>query len=335
MSKLSPKHVNKSIIFPMIGAALSAAMNGWYGWQWDPFTISGAGLAAGALVADGIKPTLAPAIVADWRNGARGASLMKAVFLLLLVTISSFTAFSFVSSATEATTGPARQHELEWMELKQQKENMLESLDRMDIVRSIDEIKADMKAIRSIPVKTRKGRSTVGFLMECGKVGTIDYGPVSEKYCPKIDALRQELTRSINKQKVISVITRIETKMNKIGAPVEIDPGAARAASLIGISKNDMRTIMLALMALAVELIATFGQLLGKTAAPRPGKRPSRPKTVHEWLITHADTSGHLKASYDEIARALGMSRATAWRHARKLIDAGLVKSEDGEFVIA
>ena len=335
MNKSSRKRLNKSLIFPTLGAALSALMNAKLGWDWDPYAIGGAGMALGVLLIDGVKPTLAPAIARDLRHRSFGSALFKTLMLSLLVTISAFAAFSFVSAVAEKKTGPAKSHDIEWMGLKQQKENMLESLDKMDLVRSIPEINADISTIKGTVVKTRRGTFTAGYLMECAKVGTTDFGPVSQKYCPLVERKKLELTKSINKAKVEAVIARISDKMEKLGAPVEVDPGAARAASIIGMDKGDVRTVILSLIALAIELIATFGQLLGKSTAPRPATTPTRPKTVHDWLIANADNNGTVEASYDDIKRALNMSKSTAWRHAKKLIDAGIINYDNGQFALA
>lgn len=331
-SKTAP--LNKSLIFPALGAGLSAAMNGWYGWQWDPWAIGGAGLALGALVSDGIKPSLAPAIIKDVRNWSLASALFKTLVLLVLISISAFAAFSFVASATEKTTGPANAQRVKWMDLKTRKAKKIAALDQLAAVETPAEITSRIKALRAQPIQTHRGAYTVGYMMECGAVGTKAYGKISQKYCPVLTRLEQDLTKALNKVKLTSIIDRIQSEMDQIGAPVEVDPGAARAAAALGMDQDQVRSIVLALMALAVELIATFGQLLGKSAPQRPTKTAQRPKTVHDWLVANADKNGTLQAGYDEIGRALNISKSTAWRHAKKLIDAGIVTHDHGMWAV-
>ena len=84
-------------------------------------------------------------------------------------------------------------------------------------------------------------------------------------------------------------------------------PGTAGIARLTGYSRDEVRYAMFAFAGLLIELVATFGLLLGSKSKPRRKKAtPDKPADLYEALKLKVDENGNVTTSYRELALELG-----------------------------
>ncbi len=272
-----------------IVAGGSAAMNGL-----TAFGMLGWGGAAMLAAVDLFKPTLAPLIRSDIKNRAFGWASVRTLMLAGLVGFSALAAYNtLMGFAAQRSEGPDRQAAA-WHAAK----------DRLDKARSkADAITARPPAtieplIGPASVNKRIWKRTAG----CTDVTRAD----SKASCLVIDQLRLELKQSREKQRLLAIVARETTTIARLGPPRESHPGAAGIARLTGYSRDEVRYGMFAFAGLLIELVATFGLLLGSKSKPRRKATPDKPTDLYEALKLKVDENGNVTTSYRELALDLG-----------------------------
>ena len=94
--------------------------------------------------------------------------------------------------------------------------------------------------------------------------------------------------------------------MTRLGPPSESHPGAAGIARLTGYSRDEVRYGMFAFAGLLIELVATFGLLLGSKSKPRRKPENSKPTDIYEALKLKVDENGNVTTSYRMLAEEMG-----------------------------
>ncbi|MCF6199443.1 MAG: hypothetical protein L3J67_08615 [Hyphomicrobiaceae bacterium] len=130
--------------------------------------------------------------------------------------------------------------------------------------------------------------------------------PDSKASCFIIDQLRAELKQAREKQRLLGIIVRESTTMSRLGSPRESHPGAAGIARLTDYSRDEVRYAMFAFAGLLIELVATFGLLLGTRSKPKRKTTPDKPTDLYEALKLKVDENGQVTTSYRELALDLG-----------------------------
>ncbi|MCF6200447.1 MAG: hypothetical protein L3J67_13885, partial [Hyphomicrobiaceae bacterium] len=128
----------------------------------------------------------------------------------------------------------------------------------------------------------------------------------SKASCLVIDSLRIELKQAHDKQRLLAIVARESATMARICPPRETHPGAAGIARLTGYSRDEVRYAMFAFAGLLIELVATFGLLLGSKSKPKRKTTTGKPTDLYEALKLKVDENGHVTTSYRELALDLG-----------------------------
>jgi hypothetical protein len=272
-----------------IVAGGSAAMNGI-----TAFGMLGWGGAAMLAAVDLFKPTLAPNIRNDIKNRAFGWAFTRTIMLAGLVGFSALAAYNtLMQFAAQRSDGPDRQAAA-WHTAK----------DRLDKAHTAaDAITARPPAeieplIGPASVSKKVWRRTAG----CTDVTR----PDSKAACLVIDNLREELKQAREKQRLLAIAARETTTLARLGPPQESHPGAAGIARLTGYSRDEVRYGMFAFAGLLIELVATFGLLLGSKSMPKRKKTADKPTDLYEALKLKVDENGNVTTSYRMLAEEMG-----------------------------
>jgi hypothetical protein len=284
---LLPKSFAAAMV--MLVAAGSAAMNG--------LTALGlyGPLAAAVLTAgDLFKPTLLPAIRADFENRAFGKALAALVALAGLVAFSAFAGYNtLLQEAQSKASGPDRQAAA-WHEARLRLEAARTGADAIT-------------ARRAAEIEPLIGPNSVGDKIWNRTGGCLDVTRDDSKAaCGVITGLREELARAREKERLTAIIAREEAILAKIGAPVDTAPGITGIAQLTGFSRDQVRFGLLAFGGLLIELISTFGLLLVTKSRPKPLAADEPPASVLDLLRRKADDNGNAFVSYRTLALELG-----------------------------
>ena len=272
-----------------IVAGGSAAMNGI-----TAFGMLGWGGAAMLAAVDVFKPTLAPHIRNDVKNRAFGWAFVRTIMLAGLVGFSALAAYNtLMQFAAHRSEDPDRQAAT-WHAAK----------DRLERARTAaDAITARPPAtieplIGPASVSKKIWKRTAG----CTDVTRND----SKASCLVIDQLRGELKQARKKQRLRAIVERESATMARLGPPRESHPGAAGIARLTGYDRDEVRYGMFAFAGLLIELVATFGLLLGSKSKPKRKVAPGKPTDIYEALKLKVDENGNVTTSYRELALDLG-----------------------------
>ncbi len=128
----------------------------------------------------------------------------------------------------------------------------------------------------------------------------------SKAACLTIRELRLELKQAREKQRLLAIVAREPATLTRLGPPRETHPGAAGIARLTGYSRDEVRYAMFAFAGLLIELVATFGLLLGSKSKPKRKTTTGKPTDLYEALKLKVDENGHVTTSYRELALDLG-----------------------------
>ncbi len=278
-----------SDVMVRIVAGGSAAMNGL-----TAFGMLGWGGAVMLAAVDLFKPTLAPNIRNDIKNRAFGWAGVRTVMLAGLVGFSALAAYNMLMQfAAHRSQEPDRQAKA-WHAAK----------DRLDKART----KAD--AITARPpaeIEPLIGPASVSQKIWTRTAGCTDVTrPDSKAACLVISELRLELKQAREKQRLLAIVARETATLARLGSPQETHPGAAGIARLTGYSRDEVRYGMFAFAGLLIELVATFGLLLGSKSKPRRKTENDRPTDLYEALKLRVDENGNVTTSYRELALDLG-----------------------------
>ncbi len=272
-----------------IVAGGSAAMNGL-----TAFGMLGWGGALMLAAVDMFKPTLAPNIRNDIKNRAFGWAFARTLMLAGLVGFSALAAYTtLMQFAAHRSDGPDRQAAA-WHTAKQ----------RLNTARTAaDAISARPPAkieplIGQASVSKKIWQRTAG----CTDVTRAD----SKASCLVIDQLRLELKQAREKQCLMAIITRETDTLARLGPPRESHPGAAGIAQLTGYNRDEVRYAMFAFAGLLIELVATFGLLLGARSKPKRKAKKGPPTNIFDALKLKVDENGNVTTSYRELADDLG-----------------------------
>ena len=272
-----------------IVAGGSAAMNGI-----TAFGMLGWGGAAMLAAVDVFKPTLAPHIRNDIKNRAFGWAGARTLMLAGLVGFSALAAYNtLMQFAAHRSEGPDRQAAA-WHTAKGRLDKALATADAI-AARPPAEIES---LIGPASVSKQIWKRTAG----CTDVTRAD----SKASCLVIDNLRSELKQAREKQRLIAIVAREAATMQRLGPPRESHPGAAGIARLTGYSRDEVRYGMFAFAGLLIEMVATFGLLLGSKSKPRRKATPDKPTDIYEALKLKVDENGNVTTSYRELALDLG-----------------------------
>ena len=247
-----------------IVAGGSAAMNGI-----TAFGMLGWGGAAMLAAVDMFKPTLAPNIRNDIKNRAFGWAGARTLMLAGLVGFSALAAYTtLMQFAAHRSDGPDRQAEA-WHASKQ----------RLNTARTAaDAITARPPAA----IEPLIGPASVSKRIWTRTAGCTDVTrPDSKASCIVIDHLRFELKQAREKKRLLAIVARETATMDRLGPPQESHPGAVGIARLTGYSRDEVRYGMFAFAGLLIELVATFGLLLGARSKP---KAQGQKRTAGQYL---------------------------------------------------
>ena len=111
--------------------------------------------------------------------------------------------------------------------------------------------------------------------------------PDSKAACLIIDRLRTELKQACEKKQLLAILARETATMARLGPPRESHPGAAGIAHLTGYSSDEVRYGMFAFAGLLIELVATFGLLLGTRSKPKRKVDPKPPTDTSVRLMEY------------------------------------------------
>jgi hypothetical protein len=254
----------------------------------------GWGGAAMLAAIDLFKPTLAPNIRNDIKNRAFGWAGVRIIMLAGLVGFSALAAYNtLMQFAAQRSDGPDRQTAA-WHAAK----------NRLDKARTAaDAITARPPAT----IETLIGPASVSQKVWRRTAGCTDVTrPDSKAACLVIDNLRKELKLAREKKRLLAIVARETATMARLGPPAESHPGAAGIARLTGYSRDEVRYGMFAFAGLLIELVATFGLLLGNKSKPRRKKEADKPTDIYEALKLKVDENGNVTTSYRELALDLG-----------------------------
>ena len=278
-----------SEIMVRIVAGGSAAMNGL-----TAFGMLGWGGAAMLAAVDIFKPTLAPNIRNDIKNRAFGWSTARTIMLAGLVSFSALAAYTtLMQFAAHRSDDPDRQAAA-WHAAKDRHDQALSASDAIS-ARPENIIEP---LIGPASINKRIWTRTSG----CTDVTLAD----SKASCLIIDDLRIELKQAREKKRLKAIVTRESTTMARLGSPRETHPGAAGIARLTGYNRDEVRYAMFAFAGLLIELVATFGLLLGSKSKPKRKAEKSPPADIYEALKLKVDENGNVTTSYRELADDLG-----------------------------
>ena len=272
-----------------IVAGGSAAMNGI-----TAFGMLGWGGAAMLAAVDIFKPTLAPNIRNDIKNRAFGWATARVIMLTGLVGFSSLAAYTtLMQFAAHRSDEPDRQSAA-WHAAKDRHDMALLAAD----VISARPANIIEPLIGPTSISKKVWTRTSG----CSDVTRTD----SKATCLVIGNLRSELKQAREKQHLLAIVARESATMARFGPPRETHPGAAGIARLTSYSRDEVRYGMFAFAGLLIELVATFGLLLGSKSKPRYKPENSKPTDIYEALKLKVDDNGNVTTSYRELADDLG-----------------------------
>ncbi len=272
-----------------IVAGGSAAMNGI-----TAFGMLGWGGAAMLAAIDLFKPTLAPNIRNDLKNRAFGWAGVRTLMLAGLVSFSALAAYTtLMQFAAHRSQEPDRQAAL-WNTAKVRHDKALTTADAITarLATTIELL------IGPTSINKKIWKRTSG----CTDVTLAD----SKASCLVIDDLRVELKQAREKERLLAIVARENATMARLGPPRETHPGAAGIARLTSYSRDEVRYSMFAFAGLLIELVATFGLLLGSKSQRKRKSENTKPTDIYEALKLKVDENGNVTTSYRELADDLG-----------------------------
>ncbi|MCF6199803.1 MAG: hypothetical protein L3J67_10500 [Hyphomicrobiaceae bacterium] len=258
------------------------------------FGMLGWGGAAMLAAVDLFKPTLAPNIRNDIKNRAFGWAGARTLMLAGLVGFSALAAYTtLMQFAAHRSDGPDRQAAA-WHASKQR----------------LNTARAAADAITARPPATIEpliGSASVDKRIWTRTAGCTDVTlPASKASCLVIGNLRSELKQAREKQRLLAIVTRETATMVRLGSPLETHPGAAGIARLTSYSRDEVRYAMFAFAGLLIELVATFGLLLGARSKPKRKSKNEPPGSIYEALKLKVDENGNVTTSYRMLAEEMG-----------------------------
>ena len=258
------------------------------------FGMLGWGGAAMLAAIDLFKPTLAPNIRNDIKNRAFGWATARTLMLAGLVSFSALAAYTtLMQFAAHRSQEPDRQAAL-WHASKDRHDKALFASDAIS-ARSANIIKP---LIGPISISKKIWTRTSG----CTDVTLAD----SKTSCLVIDNLRIELKQARKKERLFAIVPRESATLARFAPPRVTQSGAAGLARLTGYSRDEVRYSMFGFAGLLIELVATFGLLLGSRSQPKRKKKSSKHIDIYEALKLKVDENGKVTTSYRELADDLG-----------------------------
>ncbi len=234
------------------------------------------------------------------KNRAFGWAFVRTLMLAGLVSFSALAAYNtLMGFAAERSQEPDRQAKT-WHSAKDHHDKALKAADAIS-ARPATVIEP---LIGPASISKQIWRRTAG----CTDVARTD----SKASCLVIDQLRTELKQAREKQRLLAIVTRTSATLAHLGSPRETHPGAAGIARLTGYDRDEVRYGMFAFAGLLIELVATFGLLLGSRSKPKCKTRLGKPANIYEALRLKVDENGNVTTSYRELADDLGW-HMTIW----------------------
>ena len=253
------------VLAAIILLGVSAAMNWRFGFTLGKTEFDGHIYGAASVAADGMK-ALAPFFIV-WAFKQRSyVQAFSGILILVVCSFYSITSSLGFSALNRADTiGERTLHANAYNDLRNELRRAQEKLGWIPQHRSVGEVKADLTAIMSKPVYSRKRGflGTVESLSDnCTKVA---YG--TQRKCAKVLNLRKELAVAKQSQKLEKHIQGLKTKLSGISQKGEtatiaiagVDPQSAFLSKILGISISDIQTGLTLLISLLVEVGSGLG----------------------------------------------------------------------------
>ncbi len=254
--------------FTIVCVLASMAMNYKFIYGWGNTPIEGQIFGGLSVAFDGFKSVLPVLIGLAIASREFVKATVGSVIFTLLVIFAIAAAMGFVSSNRGAMTGGKAANNDILVTKVQQERRLSERLKQISTKRSSAAIKADIRSKE----QDRRHRSTKG----C----TDTTAPASVVHCKEYFALKAELANAVSRDRLLTKQDKILEEiamLKKKGAGQAADKQAATITHFLPfLTVEDVQSGLAALLAMIVELIASFGLWLATNQSLAPARKRMR-----------------------------------------------------------